>query len=70
MPTKGTCTPTSIQPVHGWGLPSALLRARGRVGNPVHPQDVGMSGLLWMWGRVLTSGVVSTWGSRAWQTSI
>lgn len=32
-------TPISIQPVRGQGLPSTLLRARGRAGHPLHPQD-------------------------------
>lgn len=71
------CHPISIQPVRGQGLPSALLRVRGRAGCRLHPQDECMqlglacrSGRLWVWGKVLTSGRASTWGSSAWQTSI
>lgn len=33
------CHPISIQPVRGQGSSSALLRARGRAGRPLHPQD-------------------------------
>lgn len=36
----------------------------------VHAAGLGTNGLLWVWGRVLTSRVASTWGSSAWQTSI
>lgn len=44
------CHPISIQPVRGQGSPSALLRARGRAGCSLHPQDECMQlGLACRW---------------------
>lgn len=63
-PTEGRVHPTSIHPVRGKGAKSSPSTGR------VHAAGLGTSGLLWVWGRVLTSGVASTWGSSAWQTSI